>query len=165
MSLASLNDLLLSEMKDLLSAEKQLVKALPKMAKAAGSESLRGAIESHLEETRGQIERLDKAFKLLGKTPRAQHCPAMEGLIEEGSEVIGEEGEVSVKDAALIAAAQKVEHYEIAAYGSARAHAELLGLEEVAALLEESLTEEKTADEKLNELALSEINIEASHAE
>lgn len=162
MSLDSMEGLLVKELKDLLSAEKQLLKALPKMAKAAASETLREAFEGHLEETRGQVERLEKAFKHLGKAPRAHHCKAMEGLIAEGAELIEEEGEPAVKDAALIAAAQRVEHYEIAGYGAAKAFADILGMFDVAALLAETLEEEKGADEKLNGIAFAEINVEAT---
>jgi ferritin-like metal-binding protein YciE len=162
MSLESIESFLLDEVKDLLSAEKQLVKALPKMAKAATNEELKAGFEQHLEETKQHVERLEKVFTSLGETAKAKHCQAMEGLIEEGSEIIKEDGEDMVKDAALITAAQKVEHYEISAYGSARAHAQLLGLEEVVNLLSETLEEEKATDEKLNQLAESSINIEAA---
>jgi len=153
--------LLIHELKDLLSAEKQLVKALPKMAQGAASESLRSAIEEHLEQTKAQVDRLEKVFSILDKAPRAEHCKAMEGLIEEGSDLLEEEGAPSVKDAALIGAAQKVEHYEIAAYGTAKALAELLGQDEIVALLQETLDEEKETDVKLTELAQSEVNAEA----
>lgn len=161
MKLESLENLFVHELKDLLSAEKQLVKALPKMAKGANSEALRAGFEEHLEQTKGHVERLEKIFDLLGKTARAEHCKAMEGLIEEGSDLLKEEGSPSVKDAALIGAAQRVEHYEIAAYGTLRTLAQLLGQEEAAELLQETLDEEKQADEKLTELAMSEINPEA----
>lgn len=164
MKMKSLDDLLIHELRDLLSAEKQLVKALPKMAKAATSDALREAFESHLEETKGQVERLEKVFELLGKAARAEHCNAMEGLIEEGSKVIEEEMEGHVKDAALIGAAQRVEHYEIAGYGTARTFAEMCGHNEAADLLQQTLDEEKGADEMLNDLAMSEINLEAAHA-
>jgi ferritin-like metal-binding protein YciE len=165
MKLDTLDNLLVKELKDLLSAEKQLLKALPKMAKGAASESLREAFEEHLEQTKGQVERLEKAFKIIGKAPRAEHCKAMEGLLEEGSELLEEDGEPAVKDAALIGAAQKVEHYEISGYGTARSLAELLGLDDVAELLQETLDEEKETDELLTKLALSEINVEANSAE
>ena len=161
MRLASMQDLLLHEVKDLYSAEKQLIKALPKMAKAAGSEHLRAAIEMHLEETKTQAERLEQVFRMLDKKPRAEKCEAMEGLIKEGEDLIEEDGENSVKDAALIGAAQKVEHYEIAGYGCARTYAEMLGMHEAAELLQMTLDEEKATDEKLNELAMSEVNIQA----
>ena len=164
MKLNSVENLFVHELKDLLSAEKQLVKALPKMAKGAASESLRTAIEEHLEETRGHVARLEKIFSTLDKTPRAEHCKAMEGLIEEGSDLLEEDGAPEVKDAALIGAAQKVEHYEISGYGTARTLAELLGNDEAAKLLQQTLDEEKAADERLTELAMSEVNVEASRS-
>lgn len=165
MKLDTLEALLVTELKDLLSAEKQLLKALPKMAKGAASEALREAFEEHLEQTKGQVARLEKAFEIIGKAARAEHCKAMEGLIEEGSELLEEDGEPAVKDAALIGAAQKVEHYEISGYGTARSLAELLGHDDVAELLQETLDEEKETDELLTKLALSEINVEANSAE
>jgi len=165
MKLDSLENLFVHELKDLLSAEKQLVKALPKMAKGASSEALRAAIEEHLEQTKGQVERLEKIFTLVDKTPRAEHCKAMEGLIQEGSDLLEEEGDEAVKDAALIGAAQKVEHYEISGYGTARTLAELLGLDEAAKLLQETLDEEKETDEKLTGLAMSEVNPQAQAAD
>ena len=119
MKLDNLEDLLVYELKDLMSAEKQLVKALPKMAKGASHEALKSAFEEHLDQTKGQVQRLEKVFEILGKTARAETCKAMEGLIKEGAEVLEEEGDEMVKDAALIGAAQRVEHYEIAAYGTA----------------------------------------------
>ncbi len=161
MKLESIENLFLHEIKDLLSAEKQLVKALPKMAKGASSQALKEGIEDHLEQTRGHVERLEKVFKLLDKSPRAEHCKGMEGLIEEGAELLEEEGEPNVKDAALIAAAQRVEHYEISGYGTARTLAELLGLDEAVDLLQQTLDEEKETDEKLTELAMSEVNVQA----
>src|SRR6185295_7315770 len=119
--LDSLENLFVHELKDLLSAEKQLVKALPKMAKGAASDALRAAFEEHLVQTKGHVERLEQIFVLLDKPSRAEHCKAMEGLVEEGSDLLEEEGSPMVKDAALIGAAQRVEHYEIAAYGTTRA--------------------------------------------
>jgi ferritin-like metal-binding protein YciE len=154
----SLRELLIEELSDLYSAEKQLVAALPKMAKAANSENLRAAFESHLEETKDQVERLDQIFEQMGEKPKRKKCKAMEGLIEEGSEIISEDGVPEVKDAALIGAAQRVEHYEIAGYGTARSLAESLSLLEVVDLLQQTLDEEGEADKKLNDLALSEIN-------
>ena len=165
MKLESLENLFVHELKDLLSAEKQLVKALPKMAKGAASDALRAAIEEHLEQTKGQVERLEKVFSIIDKPPRAEHCKGMEGLIEEGSDLLEEDGDNAVKDAALIGAAQKVEHYEISGYGTARTLAELLGLDEAVKLLQETLDEEKETDEKLTELAMSEINPAAHSAE
>ncbi len=162
MALSSLHDLFIDEIKDLYSAEKQLVKALPKMAKAAQNSELKQGIEAHLEETTKQVERLQQIFERLDIAVRAKHCNAMEGLVEEGSEVIEEkDADPAVRDAALIAAAQKVEHYEIAGYGSAKAHALLLGLNDIADLLNETLDEEKAADEKLGFLAVNTINEEA----
>lgn len=161
MKLDSLENLFIHELKDLLSAEKQLVKALPKMAKGAASESLRAAIEEHLEQTKGHVERLETIFEQLGKAARAEHCKAMEGLIAEGSDLLEEEGAPMVKDAALIAAAQRVEHYEMSGYGSARALAEMLGHNEAVDLLQQTLDEEKETDQKLTELAMSEVNVEA----
>ena len=160
MSLDSLHTLLVTELKDLYSAETQLTKALPKMAKAACTAELRTAIEEHLAETEKQVERLETIFEQLEASPKGKKCKAMAGLIEEGKEVIDEDGEDSVKDAALIGAAQKVEHYEIAGYGTARTFAQLLGLDEIANLLQETLDEESAADEKLTELARS-INAKA----
>jgi len=164
MKLESLRELLVDELKDLYSAENQLVKALPKMAKAAASPELKAAFEEHLEETKGQVDRLVTIFEQLEGSPKGKKCKAMEGLIEEGSEFIDADGEDSVKDAALICAAQKVEHYEIASYGCARTFATLLGLDEVAELLQETLDEEGNADKKLTELAETVINVEAATA-
>ena len=161
MKLESLENLFIHELKDLLSAEKQLVKALPKMAKGASSESLRTAIEEHLEQTKVHVERLEQVFAVVEKAPRAEHCKGMEGLIAEGADLLEEEGAPAVKDAALIAAAQKVEHYEISGYGTARTLAESLGLEKAVELLQQTLDEEKLTDEKLTEFAMSEVNPEA----
>lgn len=165
MKLESLRELLVDELKDLYSAENQLLKALPKMAKAAASPELKAAFEEHLEETKGQVDRLVTIFEQLEGSPKGKKCKAMEGLIEEGSDVIDAEGDDSVKDAALICAAQKVEHYEMAGYGCARTFATLLGLDEVADLLQTTLDEEGTADKKLTELAETVINVEAATAE
>lgn len=161
MKLKTLDDLLVHELKDLYSAESQLIKALPKMAKAAQSPNLKQAFTSHLEETKVQKERLEQALQILEVSPRGMKCKAMEGLIEEGQELIEEDGDPIVKDAGLIGAAQKVEHYEIAGYGTAAAMAELLGKKDIAQLLKQTLSEEKMADVKLNKLAKSEINIKA----
>ena len=154
----SLRELLINELSDLHSAEKQLVAALPKMAKAANSDNLRSAFQDHLEETKGHVDRLDQIFEELGEKPKRKKCKAMEGLVEEGKEVIDEDGAPEVKDAALIGAAQRVEHYEMAGYGTARAMAETLSLASVAELLQQTLDEEGAADKKLNDLALNEIN-------
>jgi ferritin-like metal-binding protein YciE len=156
-----LRELYVDELKDLYSAENQLIKALPKMAKAASSEELRQGFEEHLEQTKGQVQRLEKIFELLDESPKGKKCVGMEGLVKEGAEVMEEEFEDSVMDAALIGAAQRVEHYEIAAYGTAREFAKILGETQHASLLEETLQEEKETDEKLNELA-REINAEAN---
>lgn len=161
MKLQTLENLFVHELKDLLSAERQLLKALPKMAKCAANETLRAAFEEHLEQTANHVARLEKIFGILDKAPRAEHCKAMEGLIEEGSDLLEQEGSAEVKDAALIGAAQKVEHYEIAGYGTARTLAELLGQQEAAQLLEETLIEEKETDAKLTALAMEEVNANA----
>lgn len=161
MKLNTLDDLLLQELKDLYSAEKQLVKALPKMAKAASNEDLSAGFEEHLEQTKEHVERLDQIADELGVKLTGHKCKAMEGLIEEGAELIEEDGEDSVKDAGLIGAAQRVEHYEIAGYGTARSLAERLGHKKVAKLLAQTLEEEKETDEKLTELAESAVNVEA----
>src|SRR5438445_817658 len=137
-----LKELYIDELKDLYSAENQLVKALPKMAKAASSEELRSAFEEHLEETKNQVQRLETIFRELDESPKGKKCKGMEGLIEEGAGIINEDGADSVRDAGLIAAAQRVEHYEIAAYGCARTFAGRLGFEEAVNLLQESLDEE-----------------------
>lgn len=158
-----LKELYIDELKDLYSAENQLVKALPKMAKAASSEELRSGFEEHLEQTKGHVQRLETIFEQLNESPKGKKCKGMEGLIEEGSEAIGE-FEDSVLDAALIGAAQRVEHYEMAAYGTARAFAEELGETEQASLLNETLEEEKQTDEKLSTLA-KEINPQANQGE
>lgn len=161
MKLKTLRDLYVDELKDLYSAENQLVKALPKMAKAASNEELSQAFTDHLAETEQQVERLEKIFQGLGISPKGKKCKAMEGLVTEGKELIDEEADPMVKDAALIAAAQRVEHYEMAGYGCVRTFARLLGEEEAAELLQETLDEEGNADKKLTDLAESVINIEA----
>ena len=161
MKLDSLENLFLHELKDLLSAEKQLIKALPKMAEGASSEALKSAFEEHLEQTKGHVNRLEEVFALLGKSPRAEHCKAMEGLVQEGADLLEEDGTEMVIDAALIGAAQRVEHYEIAAYGTTRTLAEALGYDEAVKLLEETLEEEKETDAKLTEIALSEMQANA----
>jgi len=150
----TLNTLLEEELQDIYDAEKRLVKALPKMAKAAASDELRSAIEEHLEVTKGQVERLEQVFEGLGMTAKGKTCAGMKGLIEEGEEVLAKDGVEALKDAAIIGAAQRVEHYEMAAYGTARTLAEHLGNDEAASLLEETLNEEKEADEKLTEISL-----------
>jgi ferritin-like metal-binding protein YciE len=157
MKLPTIAKLLEDQLKDIYSAENQLVKALPKMAKKASYEGLKDAITSHLEETKHQVERLDEIGQSLGIKLTGKKCQAMEGLIEEGAEVLEADGPGPVIDSALIAAAQRVEHYEISAYGSARALARQLGHEDVVALLEETLEEESAADEKLTALSEDEI--------
>jgi ferritin-like metal-binding protein YciE len=165
MRLSSLQDLLHDSLKDLHSAETQLTKALPKMAKKAGSDDLRQAIEGHLEETEGQLSRLEQIGDVLGVKLTGKRCKAMEGLLEEGKEVLDADGDAAVLDAAMIAAAQRVEHYEISAYGSARAVAECLGMNDVAELLQQSLDEESAANEKLTAISEQEILPEASGGE
>ena len=155
-----LKDLLVEELKDLYSAENQLVKALPKMARAAISPELKKGFEHHLEETRGHVVRLEKICRELDESPKGSKCKAMEGLIEEGKGIIEDHDESSGLDAALICAAQKVEHYEIASYGTLRTWAELLELPSVVRMIDQTLTEEKATNEKLNKLAES-INVEA----
>ena len=158
----TLHELLVEEIKDLYHAEKQLTKALPKMAKAASHDDLREAFETHLEETREQVSRLEEVFDALGEKPKAKPCHGMAGIIEEGSELMQEDAEAAVMDAGLIAAAQRAEHYEIGSYGTCVAWAQLLGLDDVAALLEQTLEEEKAADKKLSALAEQEINQNAA---
>jgi len=161
MANAGLRELYIDELKDLYSAETQLVKALPKMAKAASSEELQQGFEEHLEQTKGHVARLEQIFEALDESPKGKKCAGMEGLIKEGGEVIDEDFEGAVLDAGLIGAAQRVEHYEIAAYGTACAFAEILGESEQVALLRETLKEEKETDEKLTELS-EEINTQAN---
>jgi ferritin-like metal-binding protein YciE len=156
-----LKELYIDELKDLYNAENQLVKALPKMAKAASSEELRSGFEEHLEQTKGHVQRLEQIFEMLDESPKGKKCKGMEGLVEEGSEVMEEDFEDALMDAALIGAAQRVEHYEIAAYGTVRAFAEELGESEHVSLLEQTLEEEKETDEKLTELA-KQINADAN---
>src|ERR1700735_2137467 len=157
-----LKELYIDELKDLYSAENQLVKALPKMAKAATSEDLRAGFEEHLEQTKGHVQRLEQIFADLEQKPTGKKCKGMEGLVKEGKEMI-EEQEGEVLDAGLISAAQRVEHYEIAAYGCVRTYAQLLGDDEAMSLLDETLKEEKETDAKLTELAEN-INVEALQA-
>jgi ferritin-like metal-binding protein YciE len=158
-----LKELYIDELKDLYSAENQLVKALPKMAKAATSPDLKAGFEEHLEQTKGHVQRLETIFEQLGESPKGKKCKGMEGLIEEGSEAI-EEYEGELLDAALIGAAQRVEHYEMAGYGTVSAFAEELGESEHVTLLNETLEEEKETDEKLSGLA-GDINAEANRGE
>jgi ferritin-like metal-binding protein YciE len=164
MSLDSLQKLFVEEVRDILNGERQLLDALPKMAKAAKSTDLSQAFTNHLKETEGHVDRLETILRDLGQAPRGKMCKGMEGLIEEGSEKMQEEGEGPVVDAALIASGQKVEHYEIATYGTLRAYAQLLGHDQAVRLLEETLAEEEAADEKLNQLAEGGINEAAAAA-
>jgi ferritin-like metal-binding protein YciE len=163
--LKSLDDLLVHELQDIYHAEGQITKALPKMIKAASHPELRAAFEEHLQQTEGQIERLEQVFKLLGLPAKAKKCDGMAGLIEEGKKMIEEDAEPSVRDAGLIAAAQKVEHYEIASYGCVCTYAEMLGYEQVHELLGQTLDEEETTDEKLSVLAETVINVDAEEAD
>jgi ferritin-like metal-binding protein YciE len=161
MKLNTLKQLYIEELRDLYSAENQLLKALPKMAKGASSEELKLAFENHLDQTKVHVERLEEIFERLDETPKGKTCQAMKGLVEEGSEILGEDGEESVRDAGIIAAAQKVEHYEIASYGTVRTFAQLLGEDEAAELLQETLDEEGEADKLLTQLAQEIVNPEA----
>jgi ferritin-like metal-binding protein YciE len=158
MKMDSLDILLEEELKDIYSAEKQLLKALPKMAKKASSDELRAALEEHLTVTEGQVTRLEEVFEALGKTAKAKTCKAMQGLIEEATEIMEEDADDAVMDAGIIAAAQKVEHYEIASYGTVRTWAKLCGEEDAAELLQQTLDEETEADQNLTELAESFVN-------
>lgn len=162
MKLESLRDLYIDELKDLYSAETQLLKALPKMAKAASAADLKEAFESHLKETKGQVDRLTQIFTALKTRPTGKKCKAMEGLVEEGAEMIEEDAEPEVKDAGLIAAAQRVEHYEMAGYGCVRNYARLLGETKAVTLLQQTLDEEGAADKKLTQLS-KQINVDAEH--
>jgi ferritin-like metal-binding protein YciE len=155
-----LKELYVEQLRDLYSAEKQLVRALPKMAKAATASGLRGGFQEHLEQTKGHVARLEGIFQALGENPNGKTCKGMEGLIKEGSEMIEEDPAAEQLDAGLISAAQRVEHYEIAGYGSVRTYAQLLGENEAVSLLDETLNEEKETDAKLTKLAET-INVEA----
>jgi ferritin-like metal-binding protein YciE len=164
MKINTLHDALVHELRDLYSAEVQLTKALPKMAKASSHEQLSEAIEEHLEQTKGHVERLEKALKRLEASTRGEKCKAMEGLIEEGKSTLELDADDMVRDALIISIAQKVEHYEIAGYGTARTFAQRLGENEVAALLEDTLEEESETDRKLTKLAESTVNRDAEVA-
>ena len=158
----SLDDLFLDQIQDLYDAENRITKALPKMIDAAHSPALKQALESHLRETEGHVSRLEDVFRQIGKDSKRETCLAMKGIIEEGSTVIEAKGNAEVKDAALIAAAQRVEHYEMAGYGTARTFALQLGRRDVASILEQTLKEEKAADQKLTNIAESQINAQAA---
>lgn len=153
MKMHSLEDLFEHELQDLRSAEQQLIEALPQMVQAASSEPLKNAFKEHLQQTRTHLKRIDKAFEKLGKEPKEETCKGMKGLIREGEDVIKNAAEPAVMDAGLIAAAQRVEHYEISAYGTARAHARTLGYDEVADILQTTLDEEGEANKLLTQLA------------
>ena len=161
MKLESLSDVFEAELKDLYSAEQQLVDALPTIANAASSPELKQAIESHLKETQGHVKRLEQVFDTVGIPAESEHCDGMEGLLSEGSEVAKASGNGEARDAALIGAAQRVEHYEIAAYGTVRTLAQQLGQDEAADLLNQTLDEESAADEKLTEIATGSVNASA----
>jgi ferritin-like metal-binding protein YciE len=164
MKIETMEDLFLEQIEDLYDAERRLVKALPKMAEASTSQTLRQAFQSHLIETEGHVSRLEKVFRILGQDPKSQTCDAMKGLVSEGEDIVSDIDASSLRDAGLIAAANRVEHYEIAAYGSARTFAQTLGLNEAASLLEQTLQEEKKADQKLTDIAESMVNSEALRA-
>ncbi len=163
MKLENLENLLVLQLEDLYSAEDQLISALPKIAEAAASAELRSAFETHLEETKHHKQRIEQIFRMLGQEPKMETCDAMKGLIAEGSEIIDLEGEPDVKDAALIAAAQRVEHYEIAGYGCVRAFARRLGRENVAQVLQQTLDEEANADKILSHIAETSVNVHAAN--
>jgi ferritin-like metal-binding protein YciE len=161
MNLETLKELYVNELRDLYNAENQLIKALPKMAKAASSDELKEAFEKHLEQTKGHVDRLEEVLEEIGEKAKGKTCHGMKGLIEEGSEVLKADGDDSVIDAGIIVAAQKVEHYEIAGYGSVRTFAQLLGQDKSAELLQQTLDEESEANELLNKLAEDIVNPEA----
>jgi ferritin-like metal-binding protein YciE len=160
----TLHDAFLDELRDTYDAEKQLTKALPRLAKAATSSNLRSAFESHLEETRGHVDRLERVFESLEEKPRGKHCEGIAGIIEEGKNIMGEEFDEATMDACLIAAGQRAEHYEMAAYGTLIAWAQSMGHSEAATLLQQNLNEEKAADKKLSSLAEGGINQSAADA-
>jgi len=158
MALENLQELLVHQLKDIYNAEQQIVKALPKMVKGVDNPTLAQALQTHLRETETQVQRLEQVFERLGMPARGKKCKGMEGLLEEGKEVLDEEGAPAVKDAGIIGAAQKVEHYEISAYGTAKSMAELLGLSQVVELLDTNLQEEVAADELLTRIAEGQVN-------
>jgi ferritin-like metal-binding protein YciE len=163
MALDTMQELLCEELRDIYDAEQQLVKALPRLAAAVTTRSLQDALQDHLAETEGHVRRLEQVFEALGQKAAGKTCKGMEGLLEEGAEMAGQKGSELVRDAGVISAAQRVEHYEIAAYGCAITHARVLGLEDVANLLEQTLLEEKHADETLSTIAEQEVNGSALH--
>jgi ferritin-like metal-binding protein YciE len=161
MKIDTLEKLFIAELRDLYSAENQILKALPKMVKAASAPELKAAFEKHLKETKGQVERLETIFETLGKSPKGKTCAAMKGLVEEGSELMSENIEPAILDAGLIAAAQRIEHYEMAGYGTVRTYAKHLKQDEAASLLQQTLEEETLTDEVLTTLAESSVNLRA----
>ena len=163
MALDTMQELLCEELRDIYNAEQQLVKALPKLAGVVTTPSLQDALQDHLAETEGHVRRLEQVFEALGQKAAGKKCKGMEGLLEEGAEMADQTGSELVRDAGIISAAQRVEHYEIAAYGCAITHARVLGLEDVADLLEQTLAEEKLADERLSTIAEQEVNGSALH--
>ncbi|MFB9861932.1 ferritin-like domain-containing protein [Rufibacter immobilis] len=163
MRLTSLNDLFIHQMKDLYNAEQQIMKALPEMINMVSSQQLRSALETHLQETQGQIQRLEQCFQLLGMNGNGEKCMAMEGIIKEAKEFMGHDADPEVMDAGIIACAQRVEHYEIAGYGTACTYAKFLGHQEVLDLLKEILNEEKMTDEKLTTIAETAVNSRAEN--
>jgi ferritin-like metal-binding protein YciE len=163
MSVETIEELFIEELKDLYSAETQITKALPKLVEATSSKELRSAFEHHLKETQGHVQRLEQAFEILGKSPKGKTCDGMKGILSEGSEAIKETNEGDVRDAALISGAQRVEHYEMAAYGTVRSYAERLKQKQIVQLLEETLEEEKAADKKLTDIS-KKVNQQALHA-
>lgn len=160
MSVDTIEKLFVAELKDIYSAENQITKALPKLAKAAQSPELKTAFENHLQETKGQIQRLEEIFQMLGGSPKGKSCVGMKGVLEEGAEMLEETQEGEVRDAGLISAAQRVEHYEMAAYGTVRSYAELLGQSKAAQLLQQTLEEEEATDKKLTALS-KKLNVRA----
>jgi ferritin-like metal-binding protein YciE len=164
MSLHTLQDLLVEQLRDIYSAETQITKALPKLVKNSSNDALARAFSWHLSETEGQIDRLEQIFQLLNESPRGKRCRGMHGLLEEGTETLNQPGDGAVRDAALIADAQRVEHYEIAAYGTAKALARQLGQEEIVTLIEQNEQEEVATDRKLTDIAEREVNPQAATA-
>jgi ferritin-like metal-binding protein YciE len=158
----SFDTLFIDQLQDLYDAEQRLTKALPKMAEAAHNQSLKSAFQQHLRETQNHVNRLEQVFRSMGRNPESKTCQAMKGLIEEGQEVISATGDADVKDAGLIAAAQRVEHYEIAGYGTARTFAQRLGKQDAARLLQQTLDEEGAADKKLTQIAEQSVNMQAA---
>jgi len=163
MSVNTIEKLFVEELKDLYSAENQITKALPKLVEAASSKELQSALEHHLKETQGHVQRLEQVFEILGASPKGKTCNGMKGILSEGSEAIEDTDEGDVRDAALISGAQRVEHYEMAAYGAVRSFAERLKQKQIVQLLEETLEEEKAADKKLTDIS-KKLNQQALHA-